>query len=188
MQWEAFVTWYKSDYGEYEGLVVNEDAVVEKAEVCRHAITAKDDVRPHMEELQKETLELLSLFDVFKSESKANSKMFALWEEYSHMIKLLFQFVKAERSGNWDMHLLCVSAMIPYFYASMDRPNYARWLPVYLMDMRQPVTKHPDVHHEFMNDNHALSRPSNPFAQVWTYMALEQSINADSSKVERMDS
>ena len=105
--------------------------------------------------------------------------MFTFWEEYCHMVKLLLQFVKAERSGNWEMHLLCVSAMIPYFYA-MDRPNYARWLPVYLMDMRQLATNHPDVHNEFVNGNHAVSRSSNPFAQVWTDMALEQSINADS--------
>ena len=99
LQWETFVTWYKSDHGKCEGLVVNEDAVVEKAKVCRHAITAKDDVQPHMEERQKETLDLYSLFDVFKGESKANSKLFALWEEYSHMVKLLLQFVKVERSG-----------------------------------------------------------------------------------------
>ena len=129
-------------------------------------------------ELQEETLELRSLFQEFKSESRANSKMFAFWDDYGHMVKLLLQFVKAERARNWEMHLLCVSAMLPYFYA-MDRPNYARWLPVYLMDMRQLATKHPDVHHEFVNGNHAVSRSSNPFAQVWTDTALEQSINAD---------
>ena len=48
------------------------------------------------------------------------------------------------------------------------------------MDMKQLVTKHPQVHQEFVNSNHAISRSSKPFAQVWTDMALEQSINADS--------
>ena len=179
LMWDAFVAWYESHHGEYEGRVVNEDAEVEKAEVCRRTITAKGEVRPCMEELQEETLELRSLFQEFKSESRANSKMFAFWDDYGHMVKLLLQFVKAERAGNWEMHLLCVSAMLPYFYA-MDRPNYARWLPVYLIDMRQLATKHPDVHHEFVNGNHAVSRSSNPFALVWTDMALEQSINAHS--------
>ena len=179
LMWDAFVAWYESDHGEHEGHVVNEDAVVEKAEACRRAITAKDEVRPRIEELQEETSELRSLFEEFKSESKANSKMSTFWEEYGHMVKLLLQFVKAERSGNREMHLLCVSAMIPYFYA-MDRPNYARWLPVYLIGMRLLATNHPDVHHEFVNGNHAVSRSTNPFAQVWTDMALEQSINADS--------
>ena len=48
------------------------------------------------------------------------------------MVKLLLQFVKAERTGHWELHLLSVSAMVPHFFA-MDRPNYARWLPVYIM-------------------------------------------------------
>ena len=85
-----FVAWYKSDHGECEGRVVNENGVVEKAKVCRRAITASN-----------------------------------------------------------------------------------------LMDMRQLVTKDPDVHHEFMNGNHAVSHSSNAFAQVWTDIALEQSINTD---------
>ena len=95
------------------------------------------------------------------------------------MVKLLLQFVKAERTGNWELHLSSVSAMVPHFFA-MDRPNYACWLPVYIMDMRQLATKHPQVHQEFANGYHAVSRSGKPFAQVWTDMALEQTINADS--------
>jgi hypothetical protein len=34
------------------------------------------------------------------------------------------------------------------------------------MDMRQLATKHPEVHEEFVNGNHAVSRSSKPFAQV----------------------
>ena len=41
------------------------------------------------------------------------------------------------------------------------------------------MSKHPNVHHEFMNGNPAVSHLSNAFAQVWTDMALEQSINTD---------
>ena len=62
----------------------------------------------------------------------------------------------------------------------MDKQNYVHWLPVYLMDMKQLVTKHLEIHQEFVNGNHAVSLSSNPFAQVWTGMALDQSINADS--------
>jgi len=154
--------------------------VIRKVEECRRAITANAEVRASVEKLQQETTELRSLYQDFTAESRAKSKMFAFWEEYGYMVKLLLQFVKAERTGNWELHLLSVSAMVPYFFA-MDRPNYARWFPVYIMDMRQLATKHPEVHLEFVNGNHAISRSSKPFAQVWTDMALEQSINADST-------
>ena len=89
-------------------------------------------------------------------------------------MKLLLQFVKA-RTGNWELHLLSVSAMVPRFFA-MDRPNYARWLPVCIMDMRQLVTKYPQVHQEFVNGYHAVSRSGIPFSQMWIDMALEQTI------------
>ena len=69
--------------------------------------------------------------------------------------------------------------MTPYFFA-MDRTNYSRWLPVYLVDMQTIDSVHPLIQEEFLNGNHAVSRSQNSFAQVWTDMALEQSVNLDS--------
>ena len=57
--------------------------------------------------------------------------------------------------------------------------NYSRWLPVYIADMNSLPETHPVVYEEF-NGNHAVSRSKQAFAQVWTDMALEQSINLDS--------
>ena len=57
-------------------------------------------------------------------------------------------------------------------------PLYARWLPVYLADMHA-LHDHPEVHSEFTAGNHSVSR-TRPFGQVWSDMALEQSINCDS--------
>lgn len=95
-----------------------------------------------------------------------------------HMVIMLLQFVKAERTGNCCLHL-AVSAMVPYFFTH-DGPNYACWLPIYLADMGQLEQKHPKVYKRFIEGEHAISRSSHPFASVWTDMALEQSINLDS--------
>lgn len=95
------------------------------------------------------------------------------------MVLLLLQFVKAERTGNWKLHLSATAAMVPHFL-SMDRINYARWLPVYLSDMNMLESNHPEVYQEFVAGNHSVSRSKQPFAQVWPDMALEQSINLDS--------
>ena len=69
--------------------------------------------------------------------------------------------------------------MLPYFYA-MDRVNYARWLPICLADMHSLQEQHPEVYSEFIAGNHSVSRSQQPFGQVWSDMALEQSINCDS--------
>lgn len=71
------------------------------------------------------------------------------------MVKLLLQFIKAERTGNWQLHLPRVAAMIPHLFA-MDRPNYERWLPIYISDMKELETKHPQVHQEFLSHQSTL--------------------------------
>jgi len=62
--------------------------------------------------------------------------MFSFWDEYIRMVMMLLQFVKAERTGNWRLHLAAASCMTSYFLAH-DQHNYSRWLPVYLADMEQ---------------------------------------------------
>ena len=115
----------------------------------------------------------------FQHDAQCKSQVFTYWNDYVAMVQLLLDFIKAERMGDWLLHLLTTAGMTSHFF-SMDRPNYSRWLPVYLADMNQLAKTHHDVHHEFMSGNHAISRSTKPFVQVWTDMALEQSINLDS--------
>ena len=93
------------------------------------------------------------------------------------MVDILLQFIKAERSGNWDLYLPALAEMTLHFFA-MDGPNYARWLPLYIADMNMLESSHPKVHEEFLAGYFSVSRSGHPFSQVSTDMALEQSINA----------
>ena len=86
----------------------------------------------------------------------------------------------AERCGDWLLHLLTTAAMTPYFF-QFDRPNYSRWLPVYLADMYNLPEHHPKVHQESVNGNHSVSRSGNPFSRLLTDMAPEQPTNQDSN-------
>ena len=40
--------------------------------------------------------------------------------------QLLLSNIRAEREGDWQLHLQTVAKMIPYFFAT-NRPNYAHW-------------------------------------------------------------
>ena len=105
---------------------------------------------------------LQSEFTTFKAEARRKSQLFAFWSDYVCMVQLLLQFIKAERTGNWLQHLSAAAAMTPHFF-SMDRPNYSRWLLVYLADMNQLSETRPAVHEEFMSGNHSISRSTQPF-------------------------
>ena len=131
-------------------------------------------------QLSEDFTKVTEAFERYKATRRTVSKMFAYWEEYLAMVNILVHFIKAEQTADWDLHLTTVAAMLPHFFA-MDRQNYARWLPIYLADMNSLAAAHPRVYEKFMSGGHAVSRSSHPFAQVWTDMALEQSINADSN-------
>ena len=54
----------------------------------------------------------------FKQES--SSKLYKLWDKYIKKILLLLEFIRAEREGEWELHLKVTTKMIPYFFAMVS--------------------------------------------------------------------
>ena len=131
-----------------------------------------------LDQLMLELDPIVKEFMEFKHFGKSVSMNFAFWENYIQMVLRMLQFIRAERNGDWELHLITTKQLVPLFF-SMDRTNYSRWLPVYLCDMAMLEKDHPDVFREFQLGNHSVSRSDKPFSQVWTDMALEQSVNLD---------
>jgi hypothetical protein len=175
LQWRAFVEWLSKQ----DIIHVDQQAVIEQAIACQLAPEDARDVQDAMLKMCDALATPQSDLSRFQHDARCKSQLFAYWSDYVAMVQLLLEFIKAERTGGWLIHLSATAAMTPHYF-SMDHPNYSRWLPVYLADMNQLVKTHRDVHHEFMSGNHAISRSTQPFAQVWTDMALEQSNNLDS--------
>mgnify|MGYP000055450759 FL=1 len=173
--WMAFIEWY-SKSGNW---ITDESKIIQSITSGINVVQEKGNVPERVEQLGGELEELIKALEVFKSEARVESKMFAFWEQYCDMVNALLQQVKAERSGNWELYLSTLAVITPDFYA-FDRPNYSRWLPIYIEDMRKLKSKHPQVYEEFSAGNFSISRSGHPFSQVAADMALEQSINADS--------
>ena len=119
--------------------------------------------------------ELNSLREIGRKESAT----FAFWDEFIEMVEILLRFIRADREGLWNLHLDALSEMLPYFFA-YDRINYSRWASVYLADMKSLARTAKEVYDEFLAGNHPVKRASGSFNQVWTDLALEQSVNKDS--------
>ena len=119
-------------------------------------------------------------FHAFKDFQSRISQMFNLQNQYIKMVHIMLNFIRAERIGDWELHLEAVTHMLPYVFA-YDRTNYSRWISVYLIDMRNLKYTAPEVYQEFQSGNHPVKRSDNStFNQVWTDMGLEQSLNRDS--------
>lgn len=61
---------------------------------------------------------ILEKLDAKKEELSALLRTAKLWTEYMNMVDVLHRFLRAERIGNWNLHLQSVRDMLPYFAAS----------------------------------------------------------------------
>ena len=69
-----------------------------------------------------------------KKRSMENQRTAVLWMQYMKMIDILRMFIKAERTGNWNLHLHAVYDMLPYF-AAAGHNMYAKSAYIYLQLM-----------------------------------------------------
>lgn len=99
-----------------------------------------------------------------------------LWMQYWEMISIVKDFIRAERSGNWNLHLKCVERMLPYFHAS-GHFLYAKSAHLYLQDMRK-LTETINDDYEFMlftSEGFFTIRRTHKFwSGVWSDMTIEQ--------------
>ena len=119
LMWKAFLAWYESQEKR-----IPEEPVLRKIVDCVRMVENKENARDSVRKMEADLMELMSLFGVFKSKNQARSKLFTFWDEYGTVVTSLLQFLKAERTGNWKLHLSSITAMLPH-YAAMDRQNYA---------------------------------------------------------------
>ena len=158
-----------------EEFVQNEDEICELISTCGKTVTNNE-----KKELLEAFVNLTSIipplkekFDAFKDFQSRISQTFNLWNQYIKMVHIMRNFIRAERIGDWELHLEAVTHMLPYFFA-YDRTSYSRWTSVYLIDMRNLKYTAPEVYQEFQSGNHPVKRSDNStFYQAWTDMGLE---------------
>ena len=117
-------------------------------------------------------------YENFVEEGKKDAT-FNFWSSYLDMVENILLFIRATREGDWQLHLASVRALLPWMFA-YDRTNYARYLPVYWMEMSQLPTTHPYIYEELMKGHFGIQRQnSHGFAQVACDMSIEQTVNRD---------
>lgn len=89
------------------------------------------------------------------------------------MISIFNTFLKAERTGNWELHLKCVRNRLPYI-AALGHNLYTKSSYVYLTDMQSLANTHPDDHLQFVNGHHVMRRSDRHWASLPTDLIIEQ--------------
>ena len=114
--------------------------------------------------------------DILRNDS---GHLATFWMMYVDMVEILLGLIRADREGDWHLHLACIRDMIPWCFA-MDKTNYSRYLPVYYAQMTQLDKTCPDLHAHFMNGGFSVQlRQANPFAKIAIDQTVEETVNKD---------
>ena len=105
-------------------------------------------------------------------DSNQGNGTFVYWMQYFNMVGALLRFIRAEREGNWNLHINSFQEMLPLM-TLYDHTNYTRWGTIYLADMQQLPETAPEVHSEFMDGNFVVKESEGRFNQVSPDQALE---------------
>jgi hypothetical protein len=102
-------------------------------------------------------LSLEKLLKVYKETLAEKSRTAKLWLQYIEYVEILKLFIRAERTGNWNMHLVSVGKMLNLF-AATGHINYAKSSRLYLQQMLELPTNYPRLYNCFVHGNHAVRR------------------------------
>ena len=97
----------------------------------------------------------------------------ALWIQYLDMIQILKTFIKAERTGEWELSLYAVQQMLPYF-AAAGHNLHLKSAHVYLQTMCQLRDNNPRVYEAFKKGHHVIRRSDRYWAGLSTDLVIEQ--------------
>ena len=100
----------------------------------------------------------------------AKSRTAKMWvDAFIKPVLIMMLYVRAERSGDWPLHLQAVKLMMPYFFASRNI-NYARYGLYYLRSMEalpENVLQH------FMKSAHVKRHVPGLWNGLWSDMFIE---------------
>ena len=89
------------------------------------------------------------------------------------MVEICLQFLKAEHTGDWQLHLDMSHMMLPYF-AALGHFHYQKSMYLYLQTVSQIHVSRPGLHKHFMNGLHVICRSDHFWAGLSPDIVIEQ--------------
>ena len=122
----------------------------------------------------KEIKALTEHIQYLKDKLSAMSRTAKFWIQHLDYIQVLKLFIRAERTGNWSLHIVALSKMINVF-AATGHINYAKCARVHLQNMLELRTKFPWVYSNFSEHGyHTVRRSDKSWAGLWSDLIIEQ--------------
>ena len=122
----------------------------------------------------EELIKLEKLLHRYKELLAKKSPTARLWLQYLEYVDTLKMFIRAERIGDWNLHLIAIGKMLNLF-AATGHINYAKSSRLYLQLMMQLPSDYPWLYQCFIEKGyHTIRRSSRFWAGLWTDLTIEQ--------------
>lgn len=119
-----------------------------------------------------EALQAVSLrLEALKSSLKS-SRTAKLFMQYSEMVSIFRKFLKAERTGDWDLYLSSLSEMLPYL-AAAGHNLYAKSVRLFLQMMQELETSNPQLFGQFASGKFIARRSDRYWAGLAPDLVIE---------------
>lgn len=163
---EAF---FQNDSQSHQNL---EKAAQELADACAKG------KKKAIEEANAKMINVLESSQILKKMSEFDAEhndkaTFKVMCHYMQMVMEMLVFIRAVRTGDWELHLKALETFTKYFFAH-DRLNYARMIPLYLAEMASLKESDPEIFEEFLQGNWVVNKNEEvPFCALGADHALE---------------
>ena len=107
------------------------------------------------------------------------SPQFQFWNLVLDMELAIFALIRSFREGHFELYRYALYEMIQYFFAN-NNVNYARWIPINLLDMMVLEEQHSDVASEFHKGNFVIHKSRRDFSA----MAIDQAHDQNNSIIK----
>lgn len=105
-----------------------------------------------MSEFATASSKLIEGLNNFIKTRSAVKENFQFWNQFLHMLEVVYDLLRADCEGIWELHLDAVQCAL-YLFTAFNSTNYLRWCSVYLEDMLQTA---PSVYKNFSNANFSI--------------------------------
>ena len=128
---------------------------------------------PEQHKSEPVALKLTHWFTNEKTKLAEKSRTAKLWLNYTEYVEIVQQFITAERTHNWPLHVSTTKNMINLF-AATGHNNYAKTCRLYLQSIETLEKEHSLIHEQFILGNHCVRRTEKIWSGIWTDLSIEQ--------------
>lgn len=112
-------------------------------------------------------------YDLWVEKQKEASITFKYYHELIQHLIHINLFVRSLREANFDLFLSSLEKLCPLFFA-LDHVHYARWVPVFIHDLKLLKTKDPELFNLFQRGYFVVKKTGTKYSKMGFDQALEQ--------------